>query len=270
MNMEKKSSSYTLVLFAALLVIYFFGFFSAYYLYGLIPANSQNQTPQNLVPQDQNNLLPLEGQEVYSAEAYIAAVKQQGEVGVLSKAVVEIHPGKGRILFNTNPFVEPDTQQSIETAAKVAEAYTKKSLEEKDVIYSIEESDAKLIGGPSAGASLTIATIAAIEQKQVNPNIVMTGTIEADWSIGKIGGQIEKMAAVEEAGKELFLVPTGQSTITFYEQQVREQRQGNFVIQRAYYVPKTTTLQQIAEDQNWNIQVKEVGTIQEAVELMIE
>jgi len=204
--------------------------------------------------------------KIYISTANIVAVKQQGETGVVSKGVVEIKDGKGRVLFNTNPFVEPDTQQSIETAANVAEAFTKKSLKDKDIIYSVEETDAKLIGGPSAGAAFTVATIAAIEEKKVREDIAMTGTINADGTIGQIGGVIEKAAAAEENKMKLFLVPKGQSTLTYYEQQVKEQRQGNFIIRRINYVPKTLNLNDYAKEQGWKLEIREVSNIKEALQ----
>jgi uncharacterized protein len=183
---------------------------------------------------------------------------------------VEIQPGKGRVLFSLNPFVEPDTQQSAETAKEVAEQLTGNSLADKDVIYTIKAGDAQLIGGPSAGAALAIATIAAIEGKDINKSVEMTGTINPDGTIGQIGGVLEKAAACEQDGKQLFLVPKGQSTLQYYEPQTTRQQRGNFVIERTTYVVKTLNLNDYAKQQGWNLQIKEVTNIQEAMQYLLK
>jgi uncharacterized protein len=219
---------------------------------------------QVLPKQGQGVLAPLPPKE-FAASVDIVAVRAQGEVGVVNTATVEVKPGKGRVLFALNPFVEPDTQQSAEIAASVAEQLTKKSLAEKDVIYSIDAGDVQLVGGPSAGAALTIATIAAIEEKDLNESVGITGTIQADGSIGQIGGVLEKAAAEADANKTLFLVPAGQSTITYYEKQVQEERRGNLVIQRVNYVPKKLDLNDFARQQQWDLRIAEVSGIEEAL-----
>ena len=235
-------------------ILFLVGFTSGIFLTKLPQFNSVNYSK-----------LP---EKTLTASVPIVAVTASGDKGVLSNAVVEISPGKGRLLLNTNPFVEPDTQQSIETAKTIAEQFTKHSLADRDVIYSIENSEAKLVGGPSAGASFAVATIAAIENRQINAETVMTGTIEEDGSIGQIGGVIEKAQAAAEAGKKLFLVPLGQSKIVYYSKETTQEKRGNFTIQRTRYVPKTLDLNEYALEQ-WGIQVKEVKNIQEAVDLMI-
>ncbi len=199
----------------------------------------------------------------FTAQVNIVAVTSNGE-GMLSSAEVEISDGKGRILFNTNPFVEPDTQYSIETAKEVAQKVTGKDCSGKDFIYSIDAGDAKLVGGPSAGAALTIATIAAIEEKPVREDIAITGTINKNGSIGQIGGVIEKARAAGEHGIKLFLVPKGQSIATVYEKKTEEKRGKGFYWQRTWYEPKTIDLNAAMFEQ-YGMQVKEVSNIYEAL-----
>ena len=214
-------------------------------------------------------LKQLPAAEKFESSINIVAARAQGEVGVVSQATVEVIEGKGRVLFSLNPFVEPDTQQSAETAAAVAENLTGKSLADRDVIYGIENIDAQLVGGPSAGAALTVATIAALEGKQVREDAAITGTIQADGSIGQIGGVLEKAAACAENSLSLFLVPKGQLNLTYYEQQVQEEKRGFVTIQRIRYIPKTLNLGDYAQEQGWSLEVREVSNIQEAVNLLI-
>ena len=223
---------------------------------------------EHILPKENHvELVPLPEKE-FIASIDIVAVKAMGEAGVVNSAIVEIKPGKGRVLLALNPFVEPDTQQSAETAAYVAEKFTGKSLGEKDVIYSIDAGDVQLVGGPSAGAALALVTIAAIEEKDLNQSVGITGTILPDGSIGQIGGVLEKAAAEADANKTLFLVPSGQGTITYYEKQVKEEKKGAFVIQQINYVPKKLGLNEFAKQQGWNLRIVEVANIKEAADYL--
>ena len=141
-------------------------------------------------------------QESMHSSAYVVAVTGDSK-GLVGSVDVEINPGRGRVLMDTNPFLEPDTQYSAETAAAIAEQYTGKSLDDRDVIYSFDI-DGQVLGGPSAGAAMAIATIAAIEGKDVRSDVAVTGTIEEDGSIGFVGGVLEKLQASSEKGVKLF------------------------------------------------------------------
>jgi len=148
---------------------------------------------------------------------YIPAVDSQGN-GVMAKLEVEVRPGHGRALANINQILFwVDTQHSIRTALRVAENYTHINLTNYDVIYSIY-TNASIIEGPSAGAALTIATIAALTNKTLNPNVTITGTINHDGSIGPVGQVFSKGKAAKDFGMNTFLVPLGQSKqITYRE-----------------------------------------------------
>ncbi|MBS3062131.1 MAG: hypothetical protein J4215_06115 [Candidatus Diapherotrites archaeon] len=226
--------------------------------------NDQNQSPEQT--EQRTALNPLQ-EDKYAASIGIVAVAAQTNEGITNVANVEIQPGKGRVLVAVNPFVEPDTQESAEIAAAVAERYTQKDLSNVDLIYSIE-SDAQLVGGPSAGAALTVATIAAIEKKTVRTDAAITGTIEPDGSIGPIGGVLEKTEAVAKAGKKLFLIPKGQGTLVYYEPKVTIEQRGRFQIQRTSYVPKQLDLIGYAKGE-LDLEVREVETVSEAAEILI-
>lgn len=216
-------------------------------------------------PNEAVTLEPLPD-KVMTASSNIVAVSMQGEQGVLGTVDVEIRDGKGRVLINTNPFVEPDTQFSAETAVSVAQTFTKKSLSDKDVILTFNM-PAEVVGGPSAGAAMAVAVIAAIEDKKVNNKIAITGTIENDGNIGQIGGVLEKSQAAAENGMILFLVPDGQSTVTYYEKKIEEQRRGGFVFQRVRYVPKQVDLNNLTAE--FGMTVREVSSIEDAVGYMV-
>ncbi len=207
---------------------------------------------------------PLSVTEIFNAKIPVLAVKSDDNTGVVSFANIEIRSGKGRVLINTNPFVEPDTQFSAETAVKVAQQLAKVTLADRDVILTFE-ANTTLVGGPSAGAAMTVATYAALQNKKITPEVMITGTIEPDGSIGEVGGILEKAEAAGENGAKIFLVPKGSADLKYYERQVVERRIGPFVIQEVNYVPKSLDLKEYAMDK-WGMEVEEVVNVEEAIE----
>jgi uncharacterized protein len=204
----------------------------------------------------------------FHASVSIVAVSSEG-IGIVGKGDVEIKPGKGRVLFSTNPFVEPDTQYSIEIAKQVAEDVTGKSLAKQDVIYSIEAGRAELIGGPSAGAALCLATIAAIENKKIREDVAITGTIQPNGSIGHVGAVLEKAQAAGKQGIKLFIVPKGQRNAIVYEKKETEKHGPGFVFRRIYYEPKVIDLNEAMFEQ-YGMEVIEVSNIYEAMDIALE
>lgn len=72
--------------------------------------------------------------------------------------------------------------------------------------------DTANIGGPSAGLSMTLAILDLLTPGELTGGrvIAATGTIDADGSVGDVGGVKQKTAGVRSAGAKLFLVPTGE------------------------------------------------------------
>lgn len=64
------------------------------------------------------------------------------------------------------------------------------------------------IDGPSAGAILTVGTLAAIRGQSLDPTVTMTGTISPDGSIGRIGGVGTKIKAAADNNFRTVLIPT--------------------------------------------------------------
>ena len=132
------------------------------------------------------------------------------ENGIIAELSVEAMPGKGRTLVDIEEILFwEDTQNSIRTAKSVAEKITGIELSDYDLIYSVK-ADASAIEGPSAGVAMTIATIASLQNKNINENVTITGYLKNDGRIGKVSGIIPKANISKEIGMELFLVPRGQ------------------------------------------------------------
>jgi len=182
--------------------------------------------------------------------------------GVVMTADVELREGKGRILVNTVPKIGIDVQTSVITAVKVAEKITGVSLGKTDVILTIKASqEVNVVDGPSAGAAITIALIAAIRGDSLNRTVYITGTINNDESIGAVGGIAEKALAAAANGSRVFLVPKGQSRIVMYVPHESHPFPGMTIIK---YEKKLMSLQDYLKEAGYSIIVKETETIEDA------
>jgi len=197
------------------------------------------------------------------ASITVPAVDQEGN-GVATTLDVQIVPGSGKTLANVDKLLFwTDTQNSIRTAKSVAENITNTSLDKYDMIYTIT-ANASVIEGPSAGAALTIATIAAIQKKQINSSVMMTGTINHDGTIGPVGEIIAKAAAAKSIGAELFLVPLSQSAQISYESKRYCEKIGFSQICTIEQIPSKVDV-----SEKTGIQVKEVKDIGEALKYFL-
>ncbi len=70
--------------------------------------------------------------------------------------------------------------------------------------------DSRDIGGPSAGLAFTLGLLDALTPGNLtgDQQVAVTGTIEADSSVGPVGGIVQKTAAVNKTKATLFLVPS--------------------------------------------------------------
>ncbi len=148
----------------------------------------------------------------------LPAVNRNG-TGVAANLDVSIVPGSGLILLNLNRVLsKEETTNSIRMAALVASEITGIDFANIDIIYDIY-ANATVLEGPSAGAAMTIATIAALEDKQVNNKVMITGTINHDGTIGPAGRIKEKAISAKENGANAFYVPPGASKEINYSEQ---------------------------------------------------
>ena len=192
------------------------------------------------------------------------ASTESGYVGVISTITVTIQSnGNGRVFVDTLPLTQVDMQGSARLAVKVASA-----LVENDVNCSVDPSSfdyffvvrtsAPIIGGPSAGAIMTVATISLLENWTIDNRTVMTGMINPDGSIGPIGGIPQKIDAAYDVGAERFLIPKGQGTYETME--TITLNGGTTIITR----PVLRSVSDYAKQ--YDIEVVEVAEINEAVE----
>jgi uncharacterized protein len=240
----------TIALLLLLLLIIFSNVLNLPTMTEIVPTNVTTTTTLITIPH-------------YGVALKVPAVDNEGK-GVVTRLLVEAQPGQGRVLTDINNLLFwIDTQYSIQIAKKVAENITKINVSSVDLIYAIE-TNASLIEGPSAGAALTVATIAALENKTINQSVMITGTINPDGSIGEVGAVAEKAKASKDVGATLFLVPKGQGTEINYKPVQKCEKIGPIT-----YCTVTYTTEKIDISKSIGIEVKEVSTIEEALKYFL-
>ncbi len=182
--------------------------------------------------------------------------------GVVMTAEVEIRRGEGRLLINTRPKIGIDLQATGQTAEMVVQRLTGISFKNLDIILTVRgESEVEVVGGPSAGAAITIGMIAALQNRTTNPSVFISGTVNPDGTIGKVAGLPYKALAAAKNGATLLLVPPGQSNVTIMIAKEEKPFSGVTIVR---YEPVEISLQQFLAEQGYNVHVAEARTIIEA------
>lgn len=255
---------------AAYILIFISGVAVTRYFYDSLVMHSRELQPQpdeRISGNYANYLKPNQS----SASANIVAIASNGESGYIGQVTVEITGGVGYVLINTNPFIEPDTQESANIAADAAKKIANADLSDKNIIFDIafpEKFEPGVVGGPSAGVSMAVAALAALEGKDVNSTIVATGTIMPDGSIGEVGGILEKAKTVGSSKKKMLLIPEGNRYISYYDEISEREISGGTTIIRTQYIPKTIDINEFAMS-NWGLEVREISTLEQAAKAMI-
>jgi len=131
------------------------------------------------------------------------------ETGGVFQLIVETRPGIGIIYSSISPKLGISTQVSEEDAVLYAFESAGVDRSGCDVFFRMDGNfGANNVDGPSAGAAMAIAVRAALLNKSIRQDIVMTGTITKDGRIGEIGGVIEKSVGVSGVNAKYFLVPS--------------------------------------------------------------
>ncbi|MCD6323951.1 MAG: hypothetical protein J7L55_02440, partial [Desulfurococcales archaeon] len=142
---------------------------------------------------------------------YILAVGESGGryFGVPTRLDVIVTNGTGVVYLSTEPLAQVDMQASARLAALIASYIVGKDFYKYDFFISVK-SNSTIIGGPSAGAAMTVAIVAAFLHVKPNESVVETGMIMPDGTIGPVGGIPEKLQAAEDVHAKVMLIPAGQ------------------------------------------------------------
>jgi len=193
----------------------------------------------------------------------VPAVDTEGN-GVMATLSVEVRSGIGRTLTDINQILFwIDTQDSIRIAKAVAENITGMDVSEYDIVYSVQ-TNASVIGGPSAGAAMGVATISALEDRPIKKTVSITGTLNNDGRIGHVSAISAKAKAAKDEGMDLFLVPFGQKSETTYRE---EKKCETYVFTTVCYTK--TIPEKVDIEKEVGIEVEEVSNIQEALKYFL-
>ncbi len=174
-------------------------------------------------------LLQSKAQFLNANEARIKAVAVKSteppEGAVINISVI-VTPGDGRVFVSTIPYTQIDMQGSAQLAALTACDVLGLDFMKYDFFFTIE-ADSPIVGGPSAGGVMTVATISALKNLSIREDVYMTGMIYPDGFVGPVGGIPYKLKAAAEYGAKIFLIPKGQRVVTVEE--TVEEKKGPFI-----------------------------------------
>jgi predicted S18 family serine protease len=208
----------------------------------------------------------------------LAVASGENTFGVVCTLGVKVSQGSGGVYVDIDPtLVGFDFQGACRTAVRIACQKAGLQPDEDnvgvkgmDLFFRVvgpgEEVTVQAVDGPSAGAATTIAVLAALENKQIRPGVVITGTIEEDGSIGQVGGVYYKAEAAAKKGAKLMLVPKDQSKVLMWKPVTRQIGWWTWTT----YEPVEIDLNQWSENQGWGLEIREVSTIDEVINLMLE
>lgn len=153
--------------------------------------------------------LELAEGEVHARSIAVVGVLKDGGEGKLATLTVELRSGRGRLLIAVPPYENEDTQRSAIAAKRAAEQLTGLDLALVDVVFSMQ-ADVEFIAGPSAGGAMAAALVAAMENRWVKEEAVVSATINEIGGLGPVGDIELKIRAARDAGFKLFIVAANQ------------------------------------------------------------
>lgn len=178
-----------------------------------------------------DELLKVNGKDIENVKDYTNEV-QNHEVGDKIKVTV-IRDDKEQDVIAT---VKEGDDYKV-TGVSVSTIYEYKTNPKVELNFKDSE------GGPSGGLMLTLAIYDKLTKGDLTNGlkIVGTGTISSDGTVGEIGGVKYKLNGAVKAKADLFLVPKGDN----YKEALKEK-----------------------EEHDYDIEIKAIGTFDEAVEYL--
>ena len=127
-------------------------------------------------------------------------------IGDVAYLDLQIRPGSGAVFLDSFPATRIDTQVSARMANEIACEYSQVDCSHYDFFYTIK-ADASTIGGPSAGAAITLLTLSSLLDQPLKKHLAVTGAISSGGVILPVDGIKEKVDAAEKKGYLMVLIP---------------------------------------------------------------
>ncbi len=143
----------------------------------------------------------------------LLAVNEGTKQGAIVDLDLTVTDGSGKVFIETYPLTQIDTQISLRIAKINACKMSGKYCLDKDFMYSLK-TESPVVAGPSAGAAMTLLTMASLSDKKINPEFIITGTINSGGVIGVVGSLNEKIKAAANKSMKKVLIPKGELNST--------------------------------------------------------
>ncbi len=178
-----------------------------------------------------DELLKVNGKDIVEIEDYTNEIQEFNEGDKVNVTVIRYDK---EIDVTATVKVEDNVKL---TGISVSTIYDYKTDPEIELNFRDSE------GGPSGGLMLTLAIYDKLTDGDLTNGltIVGTGTISSDGSVGEIGGVKHKLNGAVKANADIFLVPKGDN----YKEALKEK-----------------------EKHDYDIEIKAIGTFDEAVEYL--
>lgn len=152
-------------------------------------------------------LLLIAAASADSGHITLLTVTSEGEAGGTADLYLTVQPGNGAIFIDSFPLTRIDTQSSVRYANRIACDLIQEDCSRYDFFYTIRANSA-IVGGPSAGAAITVLTVAVLDNQPIDQDAAMTGTINSGGIIGPVAGVGAKVNGAEHAGITKVLIPS--------------------------------------------------------------
>jgi len=187
----------------------------------------------------------------------VVTLQNGTEVGVTARLTVYTAPGHGVVYIATNPIAGTDTEATARIAFLVATYLANVNPYSVDAYISFNTSSL-MIEGPSAGVAMTVAILASLRGDHIKRDVIATGMVNPDGTVGPVGGLLAKLEAAARSGAKYFLIPMGQRYT--YTIKVVQKQVGPITITKEERVP--VDLYKVGK--SLGVKVVEVSTIREA------
>ncbi|MBW2973115.1 hypothetical protein KY346_01845 [Candidatus Woesearchaeota archaeon] len=193
----------------------------------------------------------------------LAVLKKDGkQFGTVATLDLDMQTGKNRVFLETFPLTQVSTQVSMRFAQQMACSALDADCSDYDFFYTIKSLPG-VVGGPSAGAAAAVLTASLLLNKPIRKDASITGTINSGGIIGAVGGLKGKIKAASENGINLVLIPHGTRMLDEGNKNLLKNATNNVTIDG-----NATKLDLVEYGRNLSVNVSEVATLAEAIELL--